>query len=169
MKKHPLFYSIAVNLIITSSLYCQVQKTERSGEPDIYNFSGNDKEMNEAIKTARQTIKEFNQAILSGNKNYRAFTLKVRFPTPKGFEHIWLSGISFKENKYSGIVDDVPEAIPNMKMGDTVKIRSEDITDWIYLDQKKLRGGYTIRVIRKRMIESERKKFDAENNFIIGD
>ena len=63
----------------------------------------------------------------------------------------------------------MPEAIPNMKMGDTVKIRSEDITDWIYLDQKKLRGGYTIRVIRKRMIESERKKFDAENNFIIGD
>jgi uncharacterized protein YegJ (DUF2314 family) len=152
-----------------NSVSGQTGKTERPGEPDIYSFKSSDKEMNEAIKTAKLTLKEFNTALLSRNKNFRSFALKVRFPTSKGSEHIWLSSISFKQNKYSGIVDDVPEAIPNMKMGDTIQIPIDNISDWLYLDKNKLRGGYTIRVIRNHLTEPERKKFDSENNFVIED
>jgi uncharacterized protein YegJ (DUF2314 family) len=50
-----------------------------------------------------------------------------------------------------------------VKVGDTVQISNDNISDWMYVDGIKLRGGYTIRLLRKRMTETERKQFDAEN------
>jgi uncharacterized protein YegJ (DUF2314 family) len=166
MKGFLLILSISINLL-ASCKNGPVIKTARQGEPDIYTVTDEDKEMNDAIKAANQTIDQFKNALLSNNKNYEMFELKVRFPKAKGGEHIWLRNIIFKENKYIGIVDNVPENLNNIKLGDTIVIDNENITDWLYIDQSKLKGGYTIRLLRNRMTESERKKFDSENNFVI--
>ena len=37
----------------------------------------------------------------------------------------------------------------------------------MYIDNQKLRGGYTLRVLRNRMTETERKQFDADSGLII--
>jgi uncharacterized protein YegJ (DUF2314 family) len=37
----------------------------------------------------------------------------------------------------------------------------------MYIEENKLRGGYTVRVLRNKMSESEKKQFDNENGMII--
>ncbi|MFN8353432.1 MAG: DUF2314 domain-containing protein [Spirosomataceae bacterium] len=144
-------------------------KTEREGQPTIYNVTDTDNEMNDAIKTANLTLKKFNEALKSNNPNFRYFALKTRFDTPKGGEHIWISSISLKNDKYFGVVDNLPESTTEVKLGDTIQIKNDNISDWMYLENKKLRGGYTIRVLRNRMTEQERKQFDEENGVTIED
>jgi uncharacterized protein YegJ (DUF2314 family) len=39
----------------------------------------------------------------------------------------------------------------------------------MYLEKGKLYGGYTVRVLRKRMTPAEQKQFDKENNIIFAD
>jgi uncharacterized protein YegJ (DUF2314 family) len=56
-----------------------------------------------------------------------------------------------------------------VKMGEKVLIDKKDITDWMYLDNNTLKGGYTIRVIYNRMSKEERKKFAATLRFKIED
>jgi uncharacterized protein YegJ (DUF2314 family) len=63
----------------------------------------------------------------------------------------------------------LPESTTDVKIGDKIQILNDNISDWMYVDNQKLRGGFTIRVLRKRMTESERKQFDAENGLIIED
>ena len=119
------------------------------------------------IKTAKQTLSKFNEALQSKNPNFGYFALKIPFKTPKGKEHIWVSHITIKESKYFGVVDNLPEATSEVKIGDTIQIVNERISDWLYIEKGKLRGGYTLRLLRKRMTETERKQFDNENGLII--
>jgi uncharacterized protein YegJ (DUF2314 family) len=161
---------ISTLLIVIGLVGCnsnQTTKTEREGEPTIYSVIDTDTEMNEAIKTANETLDKFNEALMSSNPNYKSFALKTRFKTPNGGEHIWLSNITLKDNQYYGVVDNLPELTTDVKIGDTVQILKENISDWVYVDNQKLCGGFTIRLLRKRMTESERKQFDAEIGLII--
>ena len=167
MKQHLL--TLILLIAIVSCNDNQTTKIEREGEPEVYVLTDADAEMNEAIKTANQTLHKFNEALKSGNPNFESFALKTRFDAPNGGEHIWVSNITLRDSKYFGVVDNLPESTTDIKLGDTIQIRSDNISDWLYIDNQKIRGGYTIRVLRKRMTEIERKQFDAESGLIIED
>lgn len=144
----------------------QTIKTERKGEPNIYYVQGQDAEMNEAIKTANQTIDKFKVALTSNNPNFKFFALKTKFTTSSGGQHIWISDIKLIDNKFYGTVDNLPKHTTDTKIGDTIQIDNNKISDWMYIENRILHGGFTIKLLRKRMTPEERKIFDAENGLI---
>ncbi len=163
------FIILALVLILFAFTNSQLHKTERPGIPTIYSVHRDDIEMNEAINSANQTIKIFEEALLRKDRNYKFFAIKSRFKTPRGEEHIWLRNIFIRENEYWGIVGNLPEDISEIEVGDTIRIINETISDWMFLDSGRLKGGYTIRLLRARMSDNERQKFDSANNIIIED
>ncbi|MFH6997300.1 YegJ family protein [Flavobacterium sp. FlaQc-57] len=157
-------------ILIASIIFCLISckksdKVERENQPDIYNVEGNDKEMTEAIKKANQSLADFNTALT--NPKIEVKSLKVKFKNQQNTEHIWLSNVEFKEGKYTGVLDNEPEYITDYKIGDTINVDNKNISDWMYIENGKLFGGYTIKVLRNRMSESERKQFDAESGMQI--
>ena len=167
MKKQILTIIIFLGLVSCNSR--QTNKIERKDEPTIYNVKDDDIEMNQAIKMANQTLENFNQALLSKKPDFTFFSLKTRFKASKGGEHIWVSEITLKDGKYFGVIANSPESTTEVKIGDTIQIAKDNISDWMYIENNKLRGGYTIKLLRKRMNETERKQFDTENGLIIED
>ena len=149
-------------------LSCNSQKkVERENEPTIYNVQDDDKEMNEAMKTAQKTLANFDDAFKKNNDSNVYFSLKKRFEEDNIIEHIWIGNLKYENGKYIGIVGNLPEKLKSVKLDDTVEIERKDITDWMYIINSKLYGGYTVRLLRNRMTESERQKFDSENGLII--
>ena len=161
MIKHLL--TVIFLIVMLSCNNNQTTKIERDGQPEIYGVTDTDAEMNEAMKTANQTLEKFNEALISGNPSFESFALKTRFNTPNGGEHIWVSNILLKGSQYFGIIDNLPESTTDVKLGDTIQIKNDNISDWMYIDNRKLRGAYTVRVLRNRMTETERKQFDVDN------
>lgn len=168
MKKFAACFScIVLFFVLTGCDNQKLNKKEREGEPAIYSVEGDDIEMNKAIQTARATLHKFNSALSAKDTAFNTFTLKVGFPTPDGGkEHIWMSDIVFDKNQYSGIVNNTPEWVTSIKLGDSILIKTGDITDWMYYEGDKIKGAYTMRVIRKRMTAEERDQFDRENGLI---
>ena len=144
-------------------------KMEPAAAPTVHMVSDEDADMNSAMKTARETLDKFNAALKSKNPKLDNFAIKVRFDAPSGGEHIWVGEVSLKKGKYSGVVGNVPERTTDVKLGDTIEIVNDNISDWMYLEGGKLHGGYTIRVLRKRMPDAERKQFDQDSGLIIED
>jgi uncharacterized protein YegJ (DUF2314 family) len=139
------------------------------GQSKIYSVRRDDLEMNAAMNTASQTIDVFKKALASNDSNYKFFAIKSRFDIPNGEEHIWLKNIFIKNNNFWGIVDSKPITTSEIKAGDKIQIKTEMISDWMFIDCGKLKGGYTIRILRARMSEDDKKRFDSENNIIIED
>ena len=144
-------------------------KTEREGEPNIYGTPSDDQEMNKAIVKAKGTLDQFDKAFQNNIFDTSTFALKVQFPTETGAEHIWATSIKIENGNYYGIVDNLPNTATQVKLGERIKLNKEDITDWMYADNGLLRGGYTIRLIRRRMSAEEKKQFDASFPFKIED
>lgn len=153
-----LIYKICY--IFISACNKKTHKLEREGEPDIYTIQQDDAEMNKAIATAKENLHIFKNVLEKNNTGCTSFNLKVRFKTPDRYEHIWVSDISLRKNTFYGVIGNLPAYLPEIKLGDTISIKNEDITDWMFLDGNKLHGGYTIQVLRNRMTEEERDEFD---------
>lgn len=158
----PIFFSICI-------LSCHSnKKIERENEPTIYNIEENDVEMNKSIEKAKQTLDSFDYAFKNNTRIFTFFGLKKKFEENGNVEHIWIRNIQgFENGKYIGVIDNLPEKIKSVKLGDTVEINEKDISDWMYIKNSELHGGYTIRLLRERMTEEERKKFDRESGMKI--
>jgi uncharacterized protein YegJ (DUF2314 family) len=154
----PLF---VVTLFLTSvAVYGQSNKSERDGEPDIYAVDSDDEEMNSAIRKSRETFSEFLAILKNPKSNQGNFSVKMPFRTTEGAEHLWLIDIELKDGKVFGKIDNVPQDVLNVKLGDRYEIQKEKLSDWFYIEGNRLVGGLTIRVLRDRMSPQERQEFD---------
>ena len=136
---------------------------KRDGQPDISLINQDDSEMTNAIKLANQTLGQFDLALQTKDTTLKELALKVRFNTPEGGgEHMWVSDITTKGNQYYGVVANVPNSTLEVKAGDNIMIQKAQISDWKYIQNGKLKGGYTIRVMRNQLSEADKKLFDQQ-------
>lgn len=167
MKK--ILLIIVILIVAISCNKIQKGKVERENEPDIIGVASDDSGMNLAIEKAKQSIANFDVALKSNNPKFTNFSVKKPYQTESGHEHIWISDVVLKGDKYLGIIGNTPEYTNEIKLGDTVLVDKSEISDWMYIEENKLRGGYTIRALRNKMSASEKKEFDNENGMIIED
>lgn len=144
-------------------------KTKRTAEPAIYSISDNDEEMNNAIDLARKNLKEFDTAFNDRSYDPGTISLKIKFSTKIGYEHIWVSQIRLELGSYYGLIDNLPRNAKDVKLGKRIKIDKDDITDWMFGRNGKLIGGYTLRAFRNRLSKHEKRDFDTRFFLTIGD
>ncbi|WP_289665746.1 YegJ family protein [Flavobacterium panacagri] len=157
-------------IVILISLFCLISckesnKIERENEPPIYGVESQDEEMNAAILKANETLDSFNSGLTNPKAESQA--LKVQFSNSSGIEHMWVGDVILKNGKYSGILNNDPEYVKEYRSGDQIEVDPSKISDWMYIENGKLYGGYTIKVLRNRMSEEERKQFDEESGMQI--
>ena len=101
------------------------------------------------------------------------FSVKVRFEYDGGGEHMWLENLNFDlgAEEFTGTLGNQPEYVKNLKRGDTVTVHRSKVTDWMIVERSqdgyRLLGGYSIRVLRSRMNETERAQYDRRLGLIV--
>jgi len=154
-------------IILLLSVSCKNDKITRKGEPDVYNVEEENKQMNEAMEKARNTIDIFKKYLKNPKENQTYFSLKAKFGDGDNIEHIWLNQVEYEDKFFYGNVGNEPVDVKNIKFDQKVSLKLERISDWMIIEDNKLIGGYTIRVLRDRMTEKERKDFDDSFGVII--
>lgn len=81
--------------------------------------------------------------------------------------NIWTTPVRIEAGKYYGTLDNEPYQIKKYVVGDEINIPVDQISDWMYVDDGKLVGGYTLRVVRDSLTEEQRKEFDTTIPFKI--
>jgi uncharacterized protein YegJ (DUF2314 family) len=134
----------------------------RDGQPDVVNFAPDDQAMNAAIAQAQKTVGDFITDMEIRKNSAAERTLKVRFETDAGAEHIWVGEVGISGKTFSGRLKNEPLNIKNLKYGDAVTFSREQISDWLIVSDGKVRGGFTIKVARKQLPAEEQRAFDEE-------
>ena len=126
----------------------------------IPEFSSDDAEMEAAITNAKETFGEFLKAFFRPTEKQESFLVKVVFIEGEQSEHIWIADLAFSGQTPRGVIANEP-AIPNLKFMQKVEFHPSQITDWMYIEDGYLVGGFTTKIIRERMNPSERNAFDT--------
>jgi len=143
---------------------------QKIANDETIQVSQDDKAMNSAIAESKSTFDTFVTAFNNQGERDEAHAIKVQFKTPDGGgEHIWIGDLFLKDGNFYGLVNNTPNATTEVNFGDTVLVDTKNMSDWMYLSDGVLKGGYTIRVLRNQLSAKEKKDFDENVGFIIED
>ncbi len=123
--------------------------------------------MDRAVRMARRRLRIFVTALNHPGPGQRDFEVKKPFVQGDRVEHIWLSHVTCSGRRFCGRVDNTPQEIKGLKLGMRVSVNPDEITDWMFVDNGKLVGGYTIRVLYEGLSPDEKKNFEKEAAFRI--
>jgi len=136
-------------------------------------------EMIEAFKKAQETFRYFWRELYWESRRIVpaldfAF-IKVAFHQKKLFykegitEFMWVRVLDFDGHTITGVVDNKPQSINNIKLGAEIAIPLEEVCDWLFSNVRKAYGGFTIHVLRKEMGQEEREAHDQAWQIDFGD
>lgn len=126
-----------------------------------------DPQIQAASAQAQIQITNFLAALRSPASNQSNFVICVEFPSGGLPQSLWIGYIQYGESGFRGVVVTPPNPASSLTNGQPVQVGLSNVTDWAYVEDGKLIGGFTTRVLRSRMSETERRAYDAQLPYTI--
>ena len=120
--------------------------------------SSEDRDMNAAIAKARATLPAFYRRWKHPAKGETQFCLKVKITAGDDTEHFWLVDLKGVPGKVSGVINNDPEFVHTVSLGQRIPIPNEHISDWMYVRKGKIVGNLTARALFRHMPPDELRK-----------
>jgi uncharacterized protein YegJ (DUF2314 family) len=162
---------LAVALMLLSNCHPNGEETsakvERVGQPTIYKVKSDDSEMDAAIQASKATLPAFLRMFERQDTATSDFALKVHYDDGEEPEHLWLANLSSQNGKLYGVVSNLPEFTKAVKEGELVAVDTSKVSDWKYVQNHRLVGGRTIKVLRNHLSPEERNELDASVEYKI--
>lgn len=121
----------------------------------VVSIETDDPEMNQAIKKARGSLPSFWSALEAAGEKETNFSLKVAIAGNGSVEHFWVVDIKREGEKITGTINNEPEMVKTVSMGQTYEFSEKEITDWLFKRNGKMVGNETMRPLLKRMSKEE--------------
>ncbi len=117
-------------------------------EDNFVAVAGCNDEMVTAIREARASLGDFFKAYLNPQPNQTSFLIKAKFVDSEDRpEYIWLADLVFEKGQSpTGVVANEPR-IKGLSYMERVPFLPAQITDWMYMQDGELVGGFTTRVL----------------------
>lgn len=127
------------------------------GDPDrTIKVSGSDAEMNAAMARARA---EIDLAVAKLQAGADRFSVKVPVRDGGQTEYFWLSDVRYRDGVFTGKIDNDPDMVHTVKLGQEITAPRSEIADWMYFEGDKMHGNYTLRVLMKQMPAAEAEQY----------
>lgn len=138
---------------------------KREGKADVHLIEKSDPGMAQAIAQARGTISDFLSALQSPKGNQSGFAVKYPFGGNSATEHMWVSEVSYDGSVLRGVLNNHPKDLQRLKAGQPVEVSPAHISDWMYVEDGRLVGGYTLRVMVRSYSAEEKRALEESLGF----
>ena len=139
---------------------------DRAQRDELFLVPNEDPGMAAAMRKARTTLKDFLATASKPAPTMKGFAVKVPVHDGKEAEYFWIAPFERKGARFSGQINNTPRTVRNVKAGQTIEFAEEEIADWLYLDNDKMKGNYTacvlIRSSPKDQQEAFKKRFGLD-------
>jgi uncharacterized protein YegJ (DUF2314 family) len=118
-----------------------------------------DKEKLDAMEKARASVDQMIGRLKEPGKA-NGFCVKKQFVEGSQVELMWLSNATFDGKVFRGRVANEPQVVHSIQSGSPASVSPTEILDWMYVEDGKLVGGYSIRAMYQRLSPAERAELD---------
>ncbi len=102
-------------------------------------------EMTDAIREARESLKLFLRAFANPKPNQKDFQLKVSFEYQGECESVWVTDLDLNTKPATGSIASEPR-LRSLMPRQRVEFTRSMVTDWMYLEDGRLVGGFTTKL-----------------------
>jgi uncharacterized protein YegJ (DUF2314 family) len=151
--------TIAALAVLTATLAAAETLLERAKRDDIAFVEKNDAEMAAAMRRARETLPDFLKLARAPRPKTRGFAVKVAVVENEEAEYFWIAPFQPGKAGFTGEINNAPQLVKNVKLGQTITFQENEIVDWLYDDGGRMMGNYTACVLLKREPKQEAQAF----------
>jgi uncharacterized protein YegJ (DUF2314 family) len=151
---------IRILILILVSPILLVGRMLGLGRHDIAYLPEGHPEMKEAFSRARSSLSDFRAALASPASDMSDFAIKVRFPIEGGSEHCWVDSLEMRGSGFVGKLANAPDSVHGLRLGSTVDVTEDMISDWAYSQSGVYCGHFTTKVLLPRMSKEMRAKVE---------
>jgi uncharacterized protein YegJ (DUF2314 family) len=167
---HTLLITVALTgacLAADETTHMSGQENKVPGHPGYLNVEDNDKVMDRAVTHAQKSLGFFIAALKAKKTGDSSFEVKKGFVDGDKVEHLWIDRLTWDGKNFRGRINNRPLDVKTVQMNETVIVAPRDVSDWMFVKGGKLMGGYTMRVLYKRLSAEDKAQFDKEAKFTI--
>ncbi len=73
---------------------------------------------------------------------------------------MWLNNTALAGEAFTAELFEVPDTLPNHKVGDRHTVTLDELLDWMVNDNGQLSGGFSLRYHRQRLADDEKLEYD---------
>jgi len=169
----PTGYAILLSAIVAIGLASNPvtaqSPTEKAERDQLAIVPDNDPTMAAAMRKARATLMDFLAIAGAPKPGMDTFAVKVAIREGNDAEYFWMSPFTNSNGRFSGVINNTPRMVHNVRMGQTITFSESDIVDWMYMDSGKMKGNYTACALLKSAspleVEQFKKRFGSECDF----
>lgn len=116
-----------------------------------------------ALVAARARAQREIDGVLERHAREPLKELSVKAPITDGIhvEQVWLADVRYEDGVFSGAIDNDPTRVKTRRAGELVRVKKEEITDFMYEEGDKIRGNYTLRALLDRLPPEEAERYRA--------
>ena len=128
---------------------------------DFFLITGENEKMKWGIEKAKLTFHYFQKCLKNPKDGQHNFSIRAGIQYQGKKESIWLTEPSMDKNgDFIGILSKAPSTIKDLKLNQKIEVAKQSISDWMFVENKRLIGGYTLRAIREELGTDQLKDFD---------
>ena len=141
MKKLFFWFSIATVVLITVVFYFFTRFN------NFVFLRADDPEFLEAVQVAQESFPTFEKSFLEYGKTEVLqeefnYYVKASFTEGEQVEHMWIAVTNINNQIITGLVNNEPQIVTNVLLGDVVTISTDDVEDWGYIDPEGNTHGF---------------------------
>ncbi len=130
-------------------------------EPGVVVLAEGNQRMADARGGAHATFNQFWDRVSTDRTGLDAISIKVAVPHDNGSEHLWMTGCqSADAQSFDCVVSNNPVQV-SLALGSRYQFTRADVSDWMYRQDGKIHGGYSIRELLPSMPADQAEQMSA--------
>lgn len=143
---------------------------ERSRQDLTTGVPVGDNAMEAAFAKARATLDTFLALLDKPPPNTGIYAVKLRIvdPASRAVEYFWVLDLKRQGDSFSGIINNTPRSVSNVRIGQRMRFTRAEIYDWMYTDsnflnaQRSIVGNFTMCALLARETPKEAEELRRE-------
>ena len=131
---------------------------------DGHQLSGDDAELRAGIDQSRASVRMFLEAFTKPAEKQNSWRVKIAFLKDGEVEHLWLRSLDLTGAKPTGIIASAPRR-HDLRLNQQVEFDPRHLCDWMYVEDGELMGGFSLRILHRRMLAGGQAKADVKSRY----
>ena len=151
MRRSVTLLLLMLACLVSAGCDSEPQVGDTIGSPDdpVVMLQGDEPEMAAAVAEARSTVSDFIAALQNPPEGASSFAVKKKFTDGDQTEYMWLIEPTYADGVFTGTLDNDPQLVTNVQIGQQYSVKETEIQDWLYFAGEEMQGAYSVKVLMK--------------------
>ena len=140
----------------------------RARNDELAWIHSDDPQLAEARRMGQRTLDGFLAVYADKPPGSRAFSVKIPVRDGDKVEWFWVKNFTYRGDVFTGQIDNTPRFVENVRQGQVVSFRRQDIADWMYATEGRIHGNFSACVMLAKETAEERAAFMSKFGLTCG-